>query len=233
MVWDVNCNAYVTAMRMALLACPSMVRAVSYAGQESARIHSPYANPDGTVSGALDPMPLFLLIDQPPDYQFLAEQVQQVRRGLMELTMFLPADPSGTVAAATLTTTGTVTQGSAIITNIPSTASYDVGRVVTGSGIPAQSQIASINSGNSITLTNTATVGGAGVALSILPLVYTTSAAEALGQNIATELMPQNVLGWRAAFTPTLGSDPTAGEWSNLPTVHRTITLRIPYGLNA
>lgn len=56
--------------------------------------------------------------------------------------------------ATTVATTGTLTQNSATITGIPSTASLKVGATVIGTGIPSDTTIKSIDSGTQVTLTS-------------------------------------------------------------------------------
>lgn len=65
------------------------------------------------------------------------------------------------------TTTGTVTNGSALITSIPSTASYSAGMIVTGNGINNNVSILTVDSATQVTLTATSTVTGTLVSLTV------------------------------------------------------------------
>lgn len=70
---------------------------------------------------------------------------------------------SGTMAYSD--TTGNTTNGSKVITNIPSTSGYAVGGAVSGSGIPTGSRIMSIDSGTQVTIDNDQSATATGVAL--------------------------------------------------------------------
>lgn len=63
------------------------------------------------------------------------------------------------------TTTGTTTNASATVTSIPSTSALSAGMVVTGTGIVAYCEIASVDSSTQVTLTQPATASGTGVSL--------------------------------------------------------------------
>jgi microcystin-dependent protein len=73
------------------------------------------------------------------------------------------------LAALSITTTGNTTNGSATVTNIPSTAEMAVGMPITGTNIQAGSTIATIVSSTSITLSLTANGTGTGVSLRVMP----------------------------------------------------------------
>jgi hypothetical protein len=64
-----------------------------------------------------------------------------------------------------VTTTGNTTNGSNIITNIPSTALFQVGWAVAGSGIPGNATITSVDSPNQVHLNLNATATATGVSL--------------------------------------------------------------------
>ena len=65
-----------------------------------------------------------------------------------------------------LTTTGTVTSGSAVITSIPSTSTLAAGSwMVSGIGIPNDCYISSVNSSTQVTLNQAATISGTAVNL--------------------------------------------------------------------
>lgn len=71
-----------------------------------------------------------------------------------------------------LSTTGTVTTGSAIITAIPSTATLSTLYQVTGSGILQNAQIVSVDSPTQVTINQQATASGTGVALTFSQTQY-------------------------------------------------------------
>lgn len=71
------------------------------------------------------------------------------------------------------TTTGNVTDGSAIITNIPSTAGLDATYQVLGTGIPQSCNIVSVDSATQVTVNQVATETGTTVALNFCQMKYT------------------------------------------------------------
>jgi len=71
-----------------------------------------------------------------------------------------------------LTTTGNVTAGSAVITNIPSTASLSTLYSVTGDGILNNSQVQSVDSATQITMQQEASTSGTGVSLTFSQTKY-------------------------------------------------------------
>lgn len=82
----------------------------------------------------------------------------------------LDFDPNSySLILGTPTQTGDTTLGSAIITGLQDTSTLSVGMPVAGTGIPAGSFIASINSPTQITLTKMATGSGTGVVLTFSP----------------------------------------------------------------
>jgi len=74
---------------------------------------------------------------------------------------------TGITLLATNTTTGNTTNTSAIITNIPNTAILHVGMGISGTGIPSNSSILTIDSATQITISNNATATNTGVTLSM------------------------------------------------------------------
>jgi len=68
----------------------------------------------------------------------------------------------------TITSSGNLTAGSNIITAIPSTAGFQVGRPVTGTGIPAGTNILSVDSINQVHITQNSTFTIAGATLKFL-----------------------------------------------------------------
>jgi hypothetical protein len=69
--------------------------------------------------------------------------------------------------------TGTVTNGSAVITNIPSTAAIVAGTyMVTGTGINQDTYVQSVDSPTQVTLTQAATASGTGVQLTFAKTKY-------------------------------------------------------------
>ena len=71
-----------------------------------------------------------------------------------------------------LTTTGNVTAGSAVITNIPSTATLSTLYSVTGNGLLNNSQIYSVDSATQVTMQQQATTSGTGVSLTFSQTKY-------------------------------------------------------------
>lgn len=72
-----------------------------------------------------------------------------------------------------LTTTGNVTANSAVITNIPTTASLSTLYTVTGTGILNNSQVQSVDSSTQVTMQQQATTSGTGVTLTFSQTKYT------------------------------------------------------------
>lgn len=70
-----------------------------------------------------------------------------------------------------LTTTGTTTIGSAVITGIPSTAGLDANYMTVGTGINQDTNISTVDSGTQVTLTQAATASGT-VALNFCKTAY-------------------------------------------------------------
>lgn len=73
---------------------------------------------------------------------------------------------------AAVTTTGTITNASSVITSIPSTASLAVGNVVTGTGIQPYAEILTIDSGTQVTLNTPVTTSTASVSLTFAKQDY-------------------------------------------------------------
>lgn len=73
---------------------------------------------------------------------------------------------------AYLTTTGNVTAGSAVITNIPTTAALSTLFTVTGDGLLNNSQVSSVDSGTQVTLQQEASTSGTGVSLTFSQTKY-------------------------------------------------------------
>jgi hypothetical protein len=71
-----------------------------------------------------------------------------------------------------LTTTGDVTSGSAVITNIPSTATLSTNFMLSGTGINQDTYIQSVDSATQVTLTQAATASGTGVTLNFGQTIY-------------------------------------------------------------
>lgn len=66
---------------------------------------------------------------------------------------------------APTSTTGNLTEDSAVVTNIPSTTGLSTAFVVAGTGVQTATRIASVDSATQVTLTQTASASGTGVAL--------------------------------------------------------------------
>lgn len=81
---------------------------------------------------------------------------------------------------------GNTTNGSAIVTSIASTSSMSAGMRITGTGIPAGTTIASVDSGTQITMSANASANGVAVAISVFDSIeiagieYIASAAETI-----------------------------------------------------
>ncbi|MBV8592527.1 MAG: hypothetical protein JO212_21120, partial [Acetobacteraceae bacterium] len=88
----------------------------------------------------------------------------------------ISAAPTLTQTATTLTfgPTGVTVSGSNIITSIPSTSSFAVGMVVTGTGIPANTAIKAVG-GTTITICNNATANGTTALTLYTPITYDTT----------------------------------------------------------
>lgn len=98
--------------------------------------------------------------------------------------------------------TGSTTTGSAAVTGVAGYAlsANDVGRAVTGAGIPAGARILSVQSATAFTLTANATATAAGVALTIaaqswLPGTEVALAGDRILQNVTTRLPPAETVG--------------------------------------
>lgn len=98
---------------------------------------------------------------------------------------FLISDGDGTgwflwedaiTVAKDTTRTGTTTSGSAIVTSVSTTASLAAGMAVSGTGIPANTVISTIDSGTQITLNNNATASNSGVTLTFVSNVFVADA---------------------------------------------------------
>lgn len=71
-----------------------------------------------------------------------------------------------------LITTGNVTSGSAVVTNIPSTATLSTNYMLTGTGINQDTYIRSVDSATQVTLTQAASASGTGVTLNFGQTIY-------------------------------------------------------------
>ncbi|HLW65732.1 MAG TPA: carboxypeptidase regulatory-like domain-containing protein [Gemmataceae bacterium] len=82
----------------------------------------------------------------------------QVYSGLIDYNLSGKIDAGDNTPITTMN--GTLTNGSATVTGLSSTGNLFVGEYVTGSGLPAGTQVASIIDSNTITLSNAATASG-------------------------------------------------------------------------
>lgn len=73
---------------------------------------------------------------------------------------------------AASTTTGTLTSGSAVITAIADTSTYEVGNVLSGIGVAPYAEILTIDSSTQVTMNMPATASGTGVTLTIAKQDY-------------------------------------------------------------
>lgn len=77
-----------------------------------------------------------------------------------------------TFSTSVVTTTGTLTSGSAVITGIPSTASLSTLFQVVGIGVNNASYVDSVDSGTQVTMSQVATSSGTGVTLTFSKVKY-------------------------------------------------------------
>lgn len=98
--------------------------------------------------------------------------------------------------------TGSTTTGSAAVTGVAGYAlsAADVGRAVTGAGIPVGARILSVQSATAFTLTANATATGSGVALTLaaqswLPGTEVALSGDRILQNVTTRLPPAETVG--------------------------------------
>jgi Bacterial Ig-like domain len=73
---------------------------------------------------------------------------------------YLTAPGTQTITAPTVTLSGTLTSGSAIVTGLTSTAGFGIGATATGTGIPAGATVTAVDSATSATLSANATASG-------------------------------------------------------------------------
>jgi hypothetical protein len=196
------------------------------------------ANPDGIVSGLPDAKPFVVLTDMNDEWQRYSEGAAGVLRGVIEAQFYLPA-ARASVDCPTRTRSGTITSLSAVVTGLALTSDLRIGQEVQGTGIPLGSGnvpptvIKSIDSISQVTLTSAATANGT-PSLDFLGMVYTAASSEALIAALIPQLMAQSTaLVWRGALDHSMASEISAGERTQEETIHRTITLTAPYGLNA
>jgi len=72
-----------------------------------------------------------------------------------------------------LTTTGDITNGSAVITNIPDTSQLDTTYMLTGTGVPQDCTISSVDSATQVTMNQPMTTTTVGASLSFCQTKYT------------------------------------------------------------
>ena len=92
-------------------------------------------------------------------------------------TITISKTPTASHAGITLTLnpTGVTASGSNIITNIPSTGTIAVGMVITGTGIPANTAVKSVDSATQIHICNNATATGTTALAFYSPVTYDTT----------------------------------------------------------
>lgn len=114
-----------------------------------------------------------------PDYAALADKKQELIRKGLEGSVFTGAPSVAAITAATLfgatdvrtVTDGTTTSGSANLGSASAAfVSTDVGALVTGTGIPVGTTIASVTSGTVAVMSANATATGTGVSVTVKPL---------------------------------------------------------------
>ena len=136
---------------------------------------------------------------------------------------------NGVVLSFSESSTGNVTNASTIITGIPSTAGFQVGWTVSGTGIPAGATISSIDSSTQIHISSKATATGTGVALTFgiqmrgtscagdTPSILLPGGQILVGSIKAASTYSYNIAGnaWSLAATKVYGSSSEQG-WAKL-----------------
>lgn len=95
-----------------------------------------------------------------PQYQQFLAIAGRVGRDLVRKWEWQRLVQEATVTTVAFSTTGTVTQGSAVITGIPLTTGYSSNFGIAGAGIPNFAQIVSVDSATQVTMSQVATVSG-------------------------------------------------------------------------
>lgn len=94
-------------------------------------------------------------------------------KGTPDMNVLVPAGSARVQETGTISTVGTLTNGSPIITDIPNTARLSKGDSISGTGVPGSTKILSIDGITQITMDKNATADGAAVSLTITYIKYT------------------------------------------------------------
>ncbi|MDE2019603.1 MAG: hypothetical protein KGJ13_04630 [Patescibacteria group bacterium] len=78
--------------------------------------------------------------------------------------------PAGTNQTGAFSTIGTISNGTATVTAIPSTSNMATGQTISGAGIPANTTISSVDSATQVTMSANATASAAGETITITPV---------------------------------------------------------------
>ena len=125
-----------------------------------------------------------LVFNNIPQTAVLNNALQYVQITRLTLTVNANAQqPTGTIS-----TTGTTTTSSTVVTAIPSTTGIAPGDSVLGVGIPAGTTVASVNSSSQITLSSGALLGAAGTAMTIQHMSFASTGTTALSSNTITAI---------------------------------------------
>lgn len=89
MTWDASPPGMIAQLRTQIAACPTWTTMVG-AGNETARIHYPQANPGGDNATA-DPVPLAVLQQNPQTSTRYAEGANGLLSGQLSITIMVPA----------------------------------------------------------------------------------------------------------------------------------------------
>jgi hypothetical protein len=119
------------------------------------------------------------------------------------------------IAPFAITQNGTTTATSAVVTGLTSTANLVVGQPVSGTGIPANTTIASINSATQVTLSAAATASGTvAITFASTPLTITSALAIGTGLGVAGPIvvtpyqeLPNLSYKCRIASTPSISKN--------------------------
>jgi hypothetical protein len=160
-----------------------------------------------------------------PNFAALAVKKQELVRKGLEGSVFIAPTSAAAITAATLfsatnvrtVTDGTTTSGSANLGSATATfVSTDVGALVTGTGIPVGTTIASITSSTVAVMSANATATGASVSVTVKPLA-----------SLKTLPAGYTDLGWTteagAAFSRSI-SESTVTSWGSTSPTRTDVT---------
>ncbi len=93
--------------------------------------------------------------------------------GSPDMNVLVPAGSARVQETGTIKTTGTLTNGSPIITDIPNTARLSKGDNISGTGVPGSTKILTVGGINQITMDKNSTADGSAVDLTVTYIKYT------------------------------------------------------------